>query len=186
MLIWDTSGQESTRVLRRQAQAWADAYILVFDVSSRRSFLKLLDMIEEVRRCKKIEPARLRLTLVGTERKLDVKRQVFLAEAQELAAVLCCTYLETSLSNGNNNFAIFRNTICQLVRAEHTMPTGAGLDLSRFCLVKSTTRATKNVKSWFLSLRSWMRIVREISQHEIWLKICRPVFRYRLHSRYDS
>ncbi|KAL8439612.1 hypothetical protein Efla_003825 [Eimeria flavescens] len=116
--IWDTAGHERFRSVTRAYFRSAMGVMLVFDVSSKASFLSMdywLSMMRET------ASPHVQLLLVGN--KCDMAgRQVTRGEAEALAARCGSSYIETSAATGERLHAAFlcltQKVICYIEEVE--------------------------------------------------------------------
>lgn len=83
--VWDTAGQEKYRTLPLQYYRGIQGILLVYDISSLSSFLRIEDWFSKVEQNCSIE--KLALALVGNKLDLESKREVKSEAAKEFAAV---------------------------------------------------------------------------------------------------
>jgi len=98
--LWDTAGQERFRSLTTAFYRDAMGFLLLFDVTSERSFLSIRDWLSQLKLHAYCEAPD--LVLCGNKADLDDKRQVTTARAKQLADQLGVAYFETSAANGQN------------------------------------------------------------------------------------
>ena len=91
--IWDTAGQENFRSITRSYYRSSVAAIIVYDVTSRRSFEKVSSWISEVR---ENAHSKVCLYLVGNKIDLERNREVKYEEGYNLAKQLKVKFTETS------------------------------------------------------------------------------------------
>ena len=94
LTVWDLSGQERFAFTRRAFFRGSKAVGLVYAVSARESFERLLRWHAEIREFLPTAP----LVLVGN--KIDLERQVTWAEGQSLAQAWGVPFFETSCVSG--------------------------------------------------------------------------------------
>ncbi|EJU01413.1 ras-domain-containing protein [Dacryopinax primogenitus] len=118
----DTAGQDDYATLRDQWLHEGDAYVLVYAVSSRKSFMRLLNMEATLKRARQksshIYPVSM---LIGNKYDLTDQaggRAVGAQEAYELAQRYGCFYMETSAKSGYNITKMFE-TIVLALRNRH-------------------------------------------------------------------
>jgi small GTP-binding protein len=92
--IWDTAGQERFRTLTNTFYRHCVGVFIVFDVTCRKSFERIIYWIEEVYRN---TFGHIPIILIGN--KIDLDRQVSYDEAQMFASQHHCSYFETSAKN---------------------------------------------------------------------------------------
>ncbi|KAJ3430821.1 ras and ef-hand domain-containing protein [Anaeramoeba flamelloides] len=97
--IWDTAGQERFKTITRSYYRNSDGIIVVYDVSSRDSFIKVREWVESVTES---APENVVMLLIGNKIDLTNKRCVTLEEGQDLAKKLGIKFIETSAKTGVN------------------------------------------------------------------------------------
>src|SRR5574341_1488470 len=95
LIVWDVSGQDRFAFTRKAFYRGSKAVGLVYAVSDRQSFDRLVAWRDEIRQVLPFVP----LVLVGN--KTDLPRQVTFAEGQAVADAWGIPLLETSCVNGN-------------------------------------------------------------------------------------
>ena len=102
--IWDTCGQERFRALTRSYYRNANAIIIVYDITSRKSFDNAKIWIKEVEQY--LDPGVLPI-LVGNKTDLFLHRQIQYFEGHNLAQEKYMEYFETSAKYDNNIETLF-------------------------------------------------------------------------------
>jgi small GTP-binding protein len=97
LLLWDIGGQDAFSKLRSIYFKGSNAALGVYDVTSPQTLLKIPGWIASI---KKSVKKNIPMILIGN--KIDLKREVNIEEAEDLAARLNCEYLETSAKTGEN------------------------------------------------------------------------------------
>jgi Ras-related protein Rab-1A len=97
-VIWDLAGQSQFKRVRQSYLANAEAGILVYDVTNRKSYENIKNWHNEI---KKASP-NISLILVGNKIDLKDERAVKLEEGNKLAEELELSYIETSAKTGEN------------------------------------------------------------------------------------
>ncbi|XP_041453846.1 GTP-binding protein REM 1-like [Lytechinus variegatus] len=107
-----------------------DAYILVYSITSRRSFKKANELRFKLQRTQETEMVP--IILVGNKTDLERSREVPFAEGKHFAALFDCKLIETSASLSHNVEKLF-NGVVQQIRlrrerrhSEEEMETGSG------------------------------------------------------------
>ncbi|KAJ3433779.1 rab gtpase [Anaeramoeba flamelloides] len=97
--IWDTAGQEIFHSISRQYYHNTNIAIIVYDISNRKSFLKLNFWHKEV-----VENAQtnVKFLIIGNKSDLVKKRAVSFEEGQEFAEKKYSSFIETSAKNNEN------------------------------------------------------------------------------------
>ena len=80
MQIWDSAGQEKYRAISKQYYKKANGILLLYDVTSRESFLGIKEWIRDINNMVTMKPS---LILVGN--KIDLERKVLTEEGEELS-----------------------------------------------------------------------------------------------------
>lgn len=102
--IWDTAGQESFRSITRSYYRGAIVAIIVFDVTSRKSFENIMSWYQDVINNK---THNITAVLVGNKIDKTDKRQISFDEAQKFASDNDMKYYETSAKDDTNVNDIF-------------------------------------------------------------------------------
>lgn len=110
--IWDSAGQERFRNITASYYRNCSAIIIVYDITSKDSFNKVSDWVEEVRRYVPSAP----LLLVGNKCDLEENRQVPKEDGEELAKRLGLIFLETSAKTSYNIEEAFQEMARELIK----------------------------------------------------------------------
>lgn len=122
MQLWDTAGQERFRALIPGYIRDSAGAVVVYDISSRSSFMSTFKWIEEVR----VERGNdLVIVLVGNKSDLPEKREVSTEEAETKARDYGVMFLEVSAKQGTNVKALFRK-IANALPYNDAVTTNAG------------------------------------------------------------
>lgn len=97
-IIWDLAGQSQFQRVRQAYLANAEAGILVYDVTNRKSYENIENWYNEII---KASP-KISLILVGNKIDLKDNREVSNKEGSQLADKLGLSYIETSAKTGEN------------------------------------------------------------------------------------
>lgn len=116
--IWDSAGQERFRNITASYYRNCSAIIIVYDITSKDSFNKVSDWVEEVRRYVPSAP----LLLVGNKCDLEENRQVPKEDGEELAKRLGLIFLETSAKTSYNIEEAFQEMAQQLIKEAPNKP----------------------------------------------------------------
>ncbi|GAA5913337.1 uncharacterized protein JCM6883_003043 [Sporobolomyces salmoneus] len=92
--ILDTAGQEDYTSLRSQWIREGDGFLVVYSTTSRSSFLRIHEFIQQITRVK--DSDRVPIVLVGNKVDRINEREVETREGAELAKRLGCEFVETS------------------------------------------------------------------------------------------
>ena len=96
--IWDTAGQESFKSITRAYYKGSIAAIMVFDITSERSFLNVANWLYEL---KNHSHQKIHLVLVGNKKDLSAEREVSEETAMSFAKKNnFLAYYEASALNG--------------------------------------------------------------------------------------
>lgn len=100
LLLWDTAGQERFKNLASQYYKGADGVLIVFDITSKTSFDKTKNWIQQL--SEKADLYALVIYLIGNKKDLP-NRQVTYEEGKKCAEENNMKYFETSASTEDNN-----------------------------------------------------------------------------------
>jgi small GTP-binding protein len=120
--IWDSAGQERFRNITSSYYRNCSGIIIVYDVTSEDSFIKVSDWIQEVRRYVPTVP----LIVVGNKCDLEDKRAVPTATGEELAKKEELIFLETSAKTNTNIEAAFEEVSKKLIEDAASKPKVEG------------------------------------------------------------
>ncbi|MFX0195548.1 MAG: Rab family GTPase [Candidatus Hodarchaeota archaeon] len=109
--FWDTGGQERYSPLLPVYYKGAHAATLIYDVTSRESFEKILLWLDRVH---KYCPDAI-ICLVGNKKDLKSQRKVSNEEGVDLSKNLGCRYFETSAKTNDNVKEMFETIVSDLV-----------------------------------------------------------------------
>ncbi|ORX96735.1 ras-related protein rab-6B [Basidiobolus meristosporus CBS 931.73] len=126
--LWDTAGQERFRSLIPSYIRDSSVAVVVYDITSRDSFLNTKKWIDDVRAERGTDVI---IVLVGNKTDLNDKRQVTTDEGEQLAKELNIMFVETSAKAGFNVKALFRRIAQALPGVE-----GSGSDPAQLIDVK--------------------------------------------------
>ena len=122
--LWDTAGQERFRSLIPSYIRDSSVAVVVYDITSRASFLNTTKWIEDVRAERGNEVV---IMLVGNKTDLGERRQVTVEEGKAHAAKENVMFIETSAKAGHNVKALFRKLATTLPGMENAaLSNGAG------------------------------------------------------------
>jgi small GTP-binding protein len=114
--IWDSAGQERFRNITSSYYRNCSGIIIVYDVTSRDSFDKVTDWIQEVRRYVPTVP----LIIVGNKCDLLEQRQVTTESGKEFSQRHGIIFLETSAKDNTNIDSAFQELTKKLIEVEST------------------------------------------------------------------
>lgn len=109
--LWDTAGQERFRSLIPSYIRDSSVAIIVYDITSRASFLNTAKWIDDVRGERGTDVI---MMLVGNKTDLADKRQVSIEEGEAKAKEYDIMFIETSAKAGFNIKALFRKVASAL------------------------------------------------------------------------
>lgn len=135
--IWDTAGQEKFRVISSAYYKNADGAILVYDISKKESFKRLVYWLKEL---KDNGPEGVKMILLGNKSDLSGEREVATEEAREFAEQKGFFFMEVSAkenSDGcvNTGFETLIRTIIDNMDAQDEINNRKGT------MLRSTTYA---------------------------------------------
>ena len=103
--IWDTAGQEKFQNIVKQYYNGANGILLIFDITSRKSFNKIdfwyNDLIDRIKKDEII------IYLVGNKVDLEENRQITIEEAEKYANDKSIPYFEVSAKSGDGIKKLF-------------------------------------------------------------------------------
>ena len=103
MQIWDSAGQEKYRAISKQYYKKANGILLLYDVTSRESFLGIKEWIRDINNMVTMKPS---LILVGN--KIDLERKVLTEEGEELSKKYNAMFFETRAATGKGIEELFQ------------------------------------------------------------------------------
>ena len=106
--IWDTAGHERFRSITYSYYRGANAIIIVFDLSDKKSFISITEWLKQIEKHAKENVFKF---LVGNKSDLVDERQVSYEEAKQYADEHDLPYIETSAKEGININELFDNSI---------------------------------------------------------------------------
>jgi Ras-related protein Rab-5C len=113
--IWDTAGQERYNSLVPMYYRGAQAAIIVYDITSTKSYEKARFWVDELLREK---PKDFLKVLIGNKKDLESRRDIKSSDASEYASSKNCLFYETSAKNGENIESIFNDIASILPRED--------------------------------------------------------------------
>ena len=125
--IWDTCGQEKFRSITKQYYKDAQGILLVFDLTSKKSFLELEYWIEEINSVIKLNSiyantnntyCNTSIILIGNKRDLIKEREISYLEASNFAKKHNIEYIEVSAKESTNINECFENITWTVVHNE--------------------------------------------------------------------
>ena len=106
--IWDTAGHERFRTITYGYYRGANAIIIVFDLSDKKSFISITEWLKQI---EKHANENVFKFLVGNKSDLVDKRQITYEEAKQYADEHDLPYIETSAKEGININELFDSSI---------------------------------------------------------------------------
>ncbi|WRT69648.1 uncharacterized protein IL334_006638 [Kwoniella shivajii] len=128
--LWDTAGQERFRSVTRSYYRGAAGAILVYDITSRQSFVNLSRWLTD---CKALASPHLVMVLVGNKLDKEEDREVEYAEGSRWAQENGLLFVEVSSLTGTNvstPFLLAGRTILSAIDAGTLDPDSAGTGIS--------------------------------------------------------
>jgi len=141
--LWDTAGQERFRSLIPSYIRDSSVAIVVYDITSRASFLNADQWIEDIKAERGNDVV---IMLVGNKTDLHGKRQVSVEEGEAKAKQLGgegIMFIETSAKGGFNVKALFRKLALALPGVEHTSVVDVKLKSTPVHLASPPAEAAK-------------------------------------------
>ena len=127
--IWDTAGQENFRSITRSYYRSAVAAIVAYDVTSRISFDKIKNWMDEI---KNNAHDKVTVILVGNKRDLKESRQVSREEGEKLARQMKVMFIETcafELPSVENMFEALAEEVIMKVDSKKLDPSNEQLGI---------------------------------------------------------
>ncbi len=109
--IWDTAGQENFRSITRSYYKNSVCAMVVYDITSRKSFDNVMNWIEEIQNN---SSKTILIVLVGNKIDLKDNRDVSFEEGKELANKNGIIFMETSAKTGEGVEEIFKKTVQEI------------------------------------------------------------------------
>lgn len=116
LVLWDVGGQTHFETVRRQFYEGASAYILLFDLTSARTFSKIAKWHEDIVNYLG-NKSTIKGYLVGNKTDLNNERVVSVRDGFRLATALDVEYIETSALTGHNIDYSFKRISTDLLRS---------------------------------------------------------------------
>jgi Ras-related protein Rab-6A len=122
--LWDTAGQERFRSLIPSYIRDSSVAVVVYDTTSRASFLNSSKWIDDIRSERGDDVV---IMLVGNKTDLADRRQVSVEEGEAKASEEKILFIETSAKVGFNVKQLFRRLASALPGAKGNVAPGTGL-----------------------------------------------------------
>lgn len=146
--VIDTPGQENNLVMRQQNVRTADGFVLVYSITSYRSFEQILAFQQLILRVKDKEY--FPIILVGNHCERGDERQVNKWDGQALARAFDCGFFEAS----STERIMIKETLYDLVRFIRTYETESRIRFQQLTLLTKRSSAASRIKtSWLERLR---------------------------------
>jgi len=140
--LWDTAGQERFRSLIPSYIRDSSVAVVVYDISSKKSFEQTKKWIDDVRGERGNDVI---VVLVGNKTDLgDSKREVTTAQGEEEAKRSGAIFVETSAKVGHNVKALFRRIAQALPGMEGEGENGASQGNAQVIDVTNSSQQTAN------------------------------------------
>lgn len=120
--ILDTAGQEDYTSLRSQWIREGDGFLVVYSTTSRSSFLRIHEFIQQITRVK--DSDKVPIVLVGNKVDRINEREVDSREGQELAKRLGCEFVETSAKT-REGLELAYHTAVRLIQGQNPNATNS-------------------------------------------------------------
>ncbi|XP_067936533.1 ras-related protein Rab-37-like [Watersipora subatra] len=117
--IWDTAGQERFRSITRAYYRDAEALLLVYDITNRKSYDNIKNWITEVSELAKPDVI---IMLLGNKLDLDSSREVSEEDGNKIAQENKAGFTEASAKSGANVDSAFLYLAKQLHEKSHAPP----------------------------------------------------------------
>jgi small GTP-binding protein len=98
LILWDIAGQSKFEIMRRHFYKGTDAVVLIFDLTSRKSFESVSNWFKDIRKYEKDIIG----LILGNKEDLVEDRKIPAEEALKIAEDLNLEYVETSALTGKN------------------------------------------------------------------------------------
>ncbi|ORZ24118.1 rab protein 6 [Absidia repens] len=139
--LWDTAGQERFRSLIPSYIRDSSVCVVVYDITSRQSFINTSKWIDDVRAERGMDVI---IVLVGNKTDLNDKRQVSVEEGESKAKEYSIMFIETSAKAGYNVKALFRKIGGALPGIENEMNDSHTEQLTKVDLSDTTTNKVES------------------------------------------
>ena len=110
--IWDTAGQERFRGLARNYFKGGNGFILVYDITNKKSFDMLKGWMNDVKEKSEKE---YKLLLIGNKKDRDNERQVDIEAVKEFSKKNKVSFLEVSAKTGEGVENMFNTLVQELL-----------------------------------------------------------------------
>ena len=114
--IWDTAGQERFRGLAKNYFRGGNGFILVYDITNKKSFGKLKGWINDAK--EKIDKD-YKMIVVGNKKDCEKEREVEIELLKEFAAKNEVSFLEVSAKTGEGIEQLFNTLVEELLELDN-------------------------------------------------------------------
>ncbi|GAB6022545.1 hypothetical protein CHUAL_006651 [Chamberlinius hualienensis] len=118
--ILDTSRCQSFGCLHEHIQ-WGDAFVVVYSICDRESFLSAKDFLEKIHKVK--VPRFVPIILLGNKRDLDHSRQVAVDDGHELSLSYGCQFYEVSAADNYVGVSLGFHSVLREARSVQLLRT---------------------------------------------------------------
>ena len=137
--IFDTAGQERYRSLAFNTLKGADGVLLMFDLTSRKSFDNIENWSANIHQLAKIDINKL---LIGTKVDLEDLRVIYEDEIKEYILERDIQYFETS----SKNYINIQESVDAIINTIYKKKTGRAIDERQTFLIPSKETKRKSAK----------------------------------------
>ncbi|KAH3745839.1 Ras GTPase [Pelomyxa schiedti] len=130
--ILDTAGEEEYSAMSDSYIRTAQAFLLVYSVTSRNSFKEIPSYRDKVLRARDNE--KIPMILVATKCDLETSREVTTMEGADMAKSFEIPFIETSAKTRINIEQAFFETVRQIRRSQHPPPHPRKKEPSNCCI----------------------------------------------------
>jgi len=118
--ILDTSRCQSSGCLHEHIQ-WGDAFVVVYSICDRESFLSARDFLEKIH---KVKVARfVPIILLGNKRDLDHSRRIAVDDGHELSLAYGCQFYEVSAADNYVGVSLAFHSVLREARSVQLLRT---------------------------------------------------------------
>ena len=147
LLLYDTAGQEKFRALIPMYTRDANIILLVYDVTSKDSFLHLSDWLRDLTNVKKEEVI---FAVVGNKTDLDDRREVNSNEGENYAKEHDFIFAEVSAKTGDGFSELFYKNLFEKIRTKFRpggqLPPSEIINDIKFNIDQDENKSTTNRK----------------------------------------
>ncbi|KKL65273.1 hypothetical protein LCGC14_2156620 [marine sediment metagenome] len=120
LILWDIAGQSKFEIMRRHFYQGAEAVILIFDLTNRKSFESVYNWYKDIKKNLDIHKTKLIGFILGNKEDLIGERKVSSEEAKKIAQQFTLEYIETSALTGKNVEESFYKLAETLVKSRNS------------------------------------------------------------------